>query len=128
MIKGLKIVMIIWAAIAILMGLAFVFFPTQLGEMGGYEKGPAWSPYLHAMLGIAFIAIGAFVIVAARDPLRNIMWVQLVITLAILMVAVEVYSLIRGFVTFEQVGMSIIIDAVFAVAFLALYPWGRTGD
>ena len=123
MIRGLKIVMIIWAAIGILLGLAFVFFPTQLGAMQGYEKGPAWSPYLHAMLGITFIAIGAFLIVAARDPLRNILWVQLVITLTILMVAVEVYSLIRGFVTFEQVGMSIIIDAVFFVVFMALYPW-----
>ena len=123
MIKGLKVVMIIWAAIAILVGLAYIFFPRQLGEMGGFEKGPDWVLYILALLGICYIATGAFVIRAAQDPLKHIMWVQFAIAMSILIVVVAAYSIGRGMVTFSQEGGPLIINAVFAVAFLALYPW-----
>jgi hypothetical protein len=79
--------------------------------------------YLLALLGISHIAAGAFIIVAARDPLKNILWVQYAIALAILVVVVVAYSIGRGFVTFSQEGTALIINAVFAVAFLALYPY-----
>jgi heme/copper-type cytochrome/quinol oxidase subunit 1 len=75
MVKGLKVAMIIWAAIAILVGLAYIFIPRQLGEMGGFEKGPAWVAYILALLGICFVATGVFVIIAAaQSPMKNIMW------------------------------------------------------
>ena len=116
--------LIVWAAIGILLGLGMIFAPEQLGAMQGYEKGPAYVPYFLAMLGISYIVPSVFIIIAAvRDPLRHIMWVQLAISVAILMVAVDVYSIMRGFVTFNQAGMGIIIDAVFFVALMALYPW-----
>jgi hypothetical protein len=124
MIKGLKVVMIIGAAMWILLGLALVFVQAQYSAMMGFAKGPEWSPFLHALLGVCYIAGGAFIIVAAvRDPLRHIMWVQFAIVVTILALAVEVYSLMRGFVTFEQVGTVVIINAVFFVALMALYPW-----
>jgi len=123
MIKGLKVAMNIWAVIAILVGLAYIFFPRQLGEMGGFEKGPDWVLYILALLGICYIAIGAFVIRAAQDPLKHIMWVQFAIAVAILIVVVAATSIARGLVTFSQEGMPLIINAVFAVVFLALYPW-----
>jgi hypothetical protein len=116
--------MIIWAAVAILVGLAYIFFPSQLGEMGGFEKGPAWVAYILALLGICYIATGAFVIVAAvRNPLKHIMWVQFAIAVAILIVVVAASSIMRGLVTFSQEGTLLIVNAVFAVVFLALYPW-----
>ena len=123
MIRGLKVVMIIWAVIAILLGLVYIFIPSQFADMVGFEHGPISTLYLLAMLGITFVAIGAFLIIAARDPLKNILWVQFAIAWAILAVVVEASSIGRGFVTFEQVGTGLIIDAVFAVALLALYPW-----
>ena len=124
MIKGLKVAMIIWAAIAILVGLAYVFIPRQLGEMGGFEKGPAWVAYVLALLGVCFVATGAFVIVAAvRGPLKHIMWVQFAIVVTILISVVAASAIMRGLVTFSQEGPLLIINAVFAVVFLALYPW-----
>jgi len=124
MVKGLKVAMIIWAAVAILVGLAYIFIPRQLGEMGGFEKGPAWVAYILALLGVCFVATGAFVIVAAvRDPLKHIKWVQFAIVVTILIVVVAVSSIMRGLVTFSQEGPLLIVNAVFAVVFLALYPW-----
>jgi hypothetical protein len=124
MVKGLKVAMIIWAAIAILVGLAYIFIPRQLGEMGGFEKGPAWVAYVLALLGVCFVATGVFVIIAAaQGPLKNIMWVQFSIMMTVLITVVAASAIMRGLVTFAQEGPLLIVNAVFAVVFLALYPW-----
>jgi hypothetical protein len=130
MIKGLKVAMIIWAAIAILVGLAYIFIPRQLGEMGGFEKGPAWVAYILALLGVCFVATGAFVIVTAvKGPVQHIKWVQFSIVVTILISVVAAYAIMRGVVTFAQEGPLLIVNAIFAVVFLALYPWrAKTGS
>jgi uncharacterized membrane protein len=92
--------------------------------MGGFEKAPAWADYVLALLGICFIATGAFVIAAAaRGPLENIMWVQFSIVMTVLIAVVAASAIMRGLVTFAQEGPLLIVNAVFAVVFLALYPW-----
>ena len=126
MVRGLKIAMIIWAVIAILVGLAYIIFPRQLGQMGGYEKAPIWVLYILAMIGVSWVSTGVFVIIAAiRDPIKHIMWVQFAIVSAILIVAVMVYSLLQGLISFSQGAGTLIVNAVFAVVFLALYPWAK---
>jgi len=126
MIRGLKIALIIFGALSILMGLAYIIIPDQLASMMGLEEMPdVCSPALYsmAMVGISFIAGGVFIIAGARDPLRHIYWVKFAILWAVLAVVAGLYSVIQGYVDFSQAGMGIIIDAVFAVAFLVLYPW-----
>lgn len=129
MLKALKVILIVWAATGILLGLAFLLVPEQLGAMQGYEEGPAYIPYFLAMLGIGMIVPSIFIIVAmTRDLLKNILWVQMAITWAILLVAVNVYAVLMGFVDFNQVMMSVIVDGVFFILLMIFYPWGRTAD
>jgi len=123
MIRALKVAMVVWGVIGILFGLAFVFAPEQLGNMLSYEKGPAYIPYFLGALGISYIAGSFFLILAAQDPIRHINWVKYAISWNLLSIVVGLYSISRGFVVFEQAGMGIILDAVFAVIFLILYPW-----
>ena len=123
MIKALKVTMIVWGIIGILFGLAFIFAPVQLGDMFGFEHGPASTLYLLGLLGACFIAAGVFLTVAARDPIRHINWVKFAILGCLLNLAIALYSLVQGFVTFSQVGMNIIMFAVFAAAFLVFYPY-----
>ena len=124
MTKGLKVAMIVYGALHILMGLMFIFVREQMGTIMGYEKGPEYIHYFMTMLGVSFIVPGAFIIVAAtRDILKNILWVQLAIAWSFLVVVVAAYSMMRGFITFSQEGTALIINAVFAIALLALYPW-----
>jgi hypothetical protein len=129
MIKALKVTMIVWSAIVIFMGLVYIIFPDQLNEMGGYPKGSSLVIYLLALLGICYISAGAFVILATRDLLKNIRWVQFAIAVTILTVVVVASSIGRGLVTFSQEGIPLIINTVFAVVFLALYPYRKVkGD
>jgi hypothetical protein len=129
--KALKILIIIWSAIGILFGLGMVFMPEQMGAMQGYatEGVASYIPYLLASIGVFMIVSSSFIIAGVcRDILRNILWVQFAIAGAIFSVAVAVYSMLMGFVTFQQVMLGIIIDGAFFIAFMALYPWGRTED
>ena len=126
MAKGLKVCMIIWAAVAILVGLAYIFIPRQLGEMGGFEKGPIWVMYILALLGVCFIVSGSFVIAAAvRGPLKHLMWVQFAIAVSLLIAVVAASSVVRGLVTFMQEGTMLIFNFVLGVLLLGFYPWRK---
>jgi hypothetical protein len=123
MIKALRVTMIVYAAIGILFGLAYIFVPRQLGAMFGHEAGPEYVAALAAALGVSFVSACIFLIIAARDPLKHILWVKYAIVFAILMFAVHVYSLILGYVNFKQAATDIILHPIFAIALLAFYPW-----
>ena len=123
MIKPLKVTMIVYAVIGILFGLAYIFVPRQLAAMFGHEAMPALAAALAAALGASFVSACIFLIIAARDPLKHILWVKYAIVFAILMLAAELYSLILGYSDLSQAGTGIIIHAVFAAALVAFYPW-----
>jgi energy-converting hydrogenase Eha subunit C len=118
--------MIVWAVVGILFGLGFILAPEKLCSGFGFEKAPAYVPYFLAFIGIAYIVSGFFVIIAARDPLKHIMWVQLAIAWSLLDAIAALYFITRGNVNFSQAGMVPIIDIIFVVAFLILYPWRKT--
>ncbi len=128
MIKALKVTMILYAAIGILFGLAYIFVPRQLGAMFGHEV--ALVSDLAAPFGVCLVAVGIFLIIAARDPIKHILWVKYAIVFAILSLAAELYSFILGHITLGQALTAIIMHAVFAAAFLAFYPWraARSGE
>ena len=125
MIKLLKVTMVVYAVIGILFGLAYIFVPRQLGAMFGFEEGPAHVAAMAAALGVSWVSACIFLIIAARDPLKHILWVKYAIVFAILSFAAELYSVILGYMDFSHRGavMGITVHAVFAVALLAFYPW-----
>ena len=125
MTKALKIVMIVFGAILVLVGLVNILFPGQWGEMHGMQEGPGYLMWIAALMGVISITVGVWIIIAGRDPLRDINWVKFAITWCILALVIHIYSIIKGYVDFNQVVGFVIIDAVFAILFLALYPWRR---
>ena len=130
MIKPLKVTMIVYAVIGIGFGLAWIFVPRQLTALFGQESVPALAAALAAQLGVSFVSACIFLIIAARDPLKHILWVKFAIVFAILMLAAELSSVIIGHVTLGQAGTTIIIHAIIAAALLAFYPWraARSGE
>jgi hypothetical protein len=123
MIRALKVVLIVFGVIEILLGLSLVIIPDQAASMAGVSEVSGYLIYTMASLGMCLIAPGVFLIVAARNPLRHINWVKFAILWCILGVVGGLYSIVRGALDFNHVGMQIIMDAVFALVFLALYPY-----
>lgn len=126
MIRGLKIALIVYGVILILSGLAFIVAPYQVASMSGLGEIADYVPYFMALLGGCFIAVSVWFIVAGLDPLGHICLVKLAILWSVLGAVIGLYSIGRGAVDFSQAGMGIILDAVFAVAFLALYPYRKS--
>jgi len=123
MTKALKVIMIVYAAVGILFGLAMIFIPDRMAD---WFNGPAptdYEKYLTASLGAANIAAAVFIIMAARDPVRNTSWVWFAIIWAVIWVAAIVYALGRGYVDFDQQGIALIIHIVFGTLLLVFYPW-----
>jgi hypothetical protein len=130
MLKALKVILIVYGAISVVMGVLQVFFPdlvgtiTQIGEM---PDVCSLGFYAIAMVGVSFIAAGVYLIIAgAKDILHHIYWVQFALLWAILTVAISLYSVLIGYVTFNQVMTGIIINGVFFILLMIFYPWGRT--
>ncbi len=115
--------MIVFGVRNILFGLACIVTPQLVANIWGLGEITDYVPFLIGIFGLSLIAPAPWLIAAARDPLRHITWVKFGILFMILAVVVPFYSVIQGAVDFSQVGIGIIQDAVFAVAFLALYPW-----
>ncbi len=125
MIRGLKIALIVYGAIHVLLGFAFIVAPHQVGSMFGFGEIADYVPYIMAMFGGGFIAASFVFIVTGLDPLGHITGVKFAILWSVLGVVTQLYSMIQGAVDFSQAGMGIICDAVFAIAFLALYPYRK---
>ena len=121
--KALKVVLIIYAVIGILFGLAMIIIPEQLRDWFNMEQGPDIMQYFITLLATQFIVVSVFFIVAARDPIRHILWVKLAIAHGLIDAAATLYVIIRSYADFSQVGVGLIIHVVFAILLLICYPW-----
>jgi len=124
--------MIVYAVAGLLFGLAYIFVSRQVFAMFGFEEGPAHVAAMAAALGASWVPACIFLIIAARDPLKHILWVKYAIVFAILSFAAELSSVIRGYMDFSDRGavIGVTVHAVFAVALLIFYPWraARSGE
>ena len=122
MTKALRVVMIVYAIIGIVFGAAMIFIPEQMADWFNSPTPSDFEKYLTGSLGMANIAAAVFIIIAARDPIKNKPWVAFAIVWALIWVVTIVYSMGLGYVDFSQEGIALIIHIVFAVLFLILFP------
>ena len=123
MIRALKIALIVFGVLEIILGVSLAIFPEQAAAMVGVSNPPGYLIYTLISFGLCLIAPSVYLIIIARNPLRHIYWVKFAILWCIFGAVGGLYAVLRGAVDFNQAGMQIIMDAVFAVVFLALYPY-----
>ncbi|MFH0768819.1 MAG: hypothetical protein V1932_04545 [Chloroflexota bacterium] len=125
MIRSLKVALILYGAIHVLFGFGFIVAPQLVGSISGFDELAPSALYVMAMLGGGFIAVSFLLIVTGLNPLEHISGLKFAILWSVLGVVTQLYSVLQGVVDFSQAGTGIICDAVFAIAFLALYPYRR---
>ena len=123
MILALKLALVIFGVVEIVFGILFSAFPENTASMAGVNEVSGYLKYTMASLGITLVIASVFIIMAAWNPLRHINWVKFTIVWCIFGALAGLASVIAGYVEFSHAGMQIIIDAAFAVIFLALYPY-----
>jgi peptidoglycan/LPS O-acetylase OafA/YrhL len=120
---ALKVVLIVYGAVLLLMGLVGIILPEQISEMFGVEEVNDNIIYMAMAVSVFSLAVGIWILIAARDLLRNIIWVKFSITVAAFSAVLLAYSSIKGYVEFIQVLPAIILWIIFIVLFLVFYPW-----
>lgn len=122
MTRALKIAMATYGIGGALFGLSYLLLPEEMSELQGAE---VISPYLigtKMVLGASLVAVGTFVVIAAWDPIRNVLWVRFAIVFALLFVGVSIYLGAFGKAEFSEVADGILIHGTFAALLLLLYP------
>jgi len=73
-------------------------------------------------LGAVFRSLAFGYGVAATNPLRNVVWVQMGILRGTLELALGLVSFTRGLVTWAQARFGLAVAAVMVIAYVARYP------
>lgn len=121
----LRVVLATDAIVLCALGLAFVLAPGAVLQAFHFGDLPAGARYLIGTWGCVFTTLGLGYAVAATQPLRHLVWVQIGILRGFLEAAVGLYYLTTGVVSWKQAGLGIVVGALLAIAYLVLYPRRR---
>ena len=110
------------AAVLFLLGAVLIFVPGHVERAFHFQDLPPAVGYLIGMWGCVFATMGFGYLVAATNPVRHRVWIQVGIARGVLECALGLVYLARGLVTFQQAGFGVIIAAFISIAYIALYP------
>src|SRR5579871_5612442 len=97
--KSLRALLLLDAAVLFLLGALFIFAPRQVATAFRFENLPDGVSYLIGLWGCALISLSIGYCVAATDPLRHVVWVQVGLARGALECLLGVIYIARGAVT-----------------------------
>ncbi len=118
----LRYVLMIDAVVLFLLGMLLIFVPKQVEVAFHFVDLPAAVSYLIGLWGCVFISLAGGYVVAATQPLKHLIWVQVGIARGALECLLGAVYLARGVVTWQQGAFGLITAALITVAYGALYP------
>src|SRR6266478_170163 len=118
----LRYLLIIDALVLFLLGALLILAPGQVERAFHFQYLPPAISYIIGLWGCVFATLAIGYLVAATDPLRHVVWVQVGIARGVLECVFGFVYLMRGLVSFEQAGFGIIVAALITIAYMVLYP------
>ena len=122
---NLKIALVNYGAIYKTQGIIFLVAPDRMADLYGFGAVNDQMSYLMAITGSAFIAAGVWFAMTFLDPIRNINSIRFAILWASLLFVTPLYALWQGYVEVDHIWFGVVLNAIFAVAFLIFYPRRR---
>jgi hypothetical protein len=122
MVHGLRMLLVIDAAVLFLLGLVLIVSPQQVALVFHFQNLPEGVNYLVGLWGCALLTMAGGYLAAAQNPFQHLIWVQVGIVRGALECLLGLVYLGRGIVTFQQAGFGIVLTGLLAVAYILLYP------
>ena len=110
------------AMVLFLLGATLILTPDRAEQAFQFEGLPPMVTYILAMWGCMFITMALGYAVAAGEPVRHLIWVQVGIARGALEVVLGLIYLSRGLVTWPQAALGIVAATTITVLYLVLYP------
>ena len=118
----LRYLLMLDAAVLFLLGALLILAPAQVERAFHFPDLPPAVGYMIGLWGCVFATMGFGYVVAATNPIRHRVWIQVGIARGALECALGLVYLARGTVTFQQAGFGVIVAALISIAYVALYP------
>jgi hypothetical protein len=107
-----------------LLGLLLILSPKQVELAFHFKDLPEGVNYVMGLWGCILLTMAPGYAVAAMDPVRHVVWVQVGIARGAIECVLGAVYLVRGVVTWQQSGFGIVVAAIITTAYLILYPRG----
>lgn len=118
----LRYLLILDAVVLLLLGALLIFLPRSIEAAFHFTELPVAVSYLIGLWGSVFVTLAVGYLVAATDPLRHVIWVQVGIARGGLEALIGVTYLARGVVSWQQAAFGLFTAIFITVAYLVLYP------
>ncbi len=118
----LRKLLLLDAVVLGILGLCLIFVPKQIQLAFNFKDLPGGVSYMIGLWGCVVLTMSAGYVVAATNPVRHIIWIQVGIARGLLEAVLGAVFLARGIVTWSQAWLGIVLSAAVAAAYLLLYP------
>jgi hypothetical protein len=119
----LRLLLLADAAILFVLGAFLIGAPKQVERAFQFQALPDAVGYLIGLWGCALATMAIGYAIAAANPLKHRLWVQVGIARGALECLLGVFYLARGVVTLPQAGIGILVAGLMALGYWWLYPW-----
>lgn len=121
-IRALRILMMMDAVVLTGLGVLFITVPRRVEAAFHFHGLPPGVDYMIGLWGCVFATLGLGYALAAVEPRRSVLWVQMGIARGILEVVFGVMCVVRQVVTLEQASFGIFTAVFIVAAYAVLYP------
>lgn len=117
-----KFTILLWAvgAIQLILGIVYLFAPAAFVAWMKLSPTPNDTKYMFGMLAARLIAYGIGMFVIARDPVQNLFWINNMILIQLIDLAVGMFYTINGTVPLSSSAFPM-FDAVLIAGLLFLW-------
>ena len=118
----LRILLALDAAVLFLLGALLILAPRRVEFAFQFKGLPEGVSYIIGLWGCVLVTMAIGYAVAATDPIRHVVWVQVGIARGALECILGVCYLAWGVVGWQQAGFGIIVAALITLAYIVFYP------
>lgn len=120
--RPLRVTLVVIGVVQVFFGLPFVVAPGLYSLVLRLPGAPAWTSWFFVMSGARFLGMAYGMFLAARDPVKQVAWINAMIAIQALDWLGTVYAIATGAITFAQATSAPFLPLIFIAALLIWYP------
>ena len=118
----LRVLLALDAAVLFLLGALLILAPRRVEFAFQFKDLPDGVSYILGLWGCVLATMAIGYAVAATDPIRHVVWVQVGIARGMLECILGVFYVAWGVVSWQQAGFGIIVAGLITIAYMVFYP------
>jgi hypothetical protein len=122
MARALKVLLYLYGLIFIVDALFFIFFQNQTSSFLKMDKFNDTTAFFVMQLGVVYLAIGIWLIIAGRNPLKHLHWIKFIFTLLPIGIAAIIYAYVKDYIGLSILGPMTALDVIIVICLAVFYP------